>query len=268
MALLEVTAHSQTLDREVDFLVILPENTDGMIGMKSRENACCPTLYLLHGMSDDHTIWLRRTNIERYASEKGLAVVMPAADLSFYSNMVMGEKYWDFISRELPALCRSMFPQMSVRREDTFVAGLSMGGYGALKCGLRAGETFSYAAGLSSCADIVDTVKNAGLAQKDYWRDIFGDLRKLPGSFNDLFAAARDQAKGKNPPVQFYMWCGTEDFLYRQNVKLRDCMLSLGLPLTYEESPGTHSWQCWDEKIQTVLNWLPLRKEEKKPCPR
>ena len=263
MALLEMTVHSQALNREVDFLAVLPENTAGMIGMENVESACCPTLYLLHGMSDDHTIWLRRTSIERYAAEKGLAVIMPAADLSFYTNMAMGERYWDFISQELPALCRSVFPQLSPRREDTFVAGLSMGGYGALKCGLRAGDTFSYAAGLSSCADIVDLVKHSGLGQKEYWKDIFGDLRRLPGSFNDLFAAARDRTKENKDSVQFYMWCGTEDFLYAQNVKLRDYMLSLGLPLTYEESAGNHWWSCWDEKIQTVLNWLPLQKEGK-----
>ena len=263
MALLELTAHSQTLEREVDFLVILPESASGLIGMESRESACCKTLYLLHGMSDDHTIWLRRTSIERYASEKGLAVVMPAADLSFYTNMVKGDRYWDFISSELPALCRSLFPQMSTRREDTFVAGLSMGGYGALKCGLRAADTFSWAAGLSSCADIVALARSGGLAAKSFWRDIFGDLRKLPGSFDDLFAAAKDLAKAGKPAVQFYMWCGTEDGLYADNVKLKDHMLSLGLHLTYEESAGTHAWKYWDEKIQTVLNWLPLGKEGK-----
>ncbi len=263
MALLEVTAHSQTLEREVDFLVILPESGSGLIGMESRGSACCKTLYLLHGMSDDHTIWLRRTSIERYASEKGLAVVMPAADLSFYTNMAMGDRYWDFISAELPALCRSLFPQMSSRREDTFAAGLSMGGYGALKCGLRAGDTFSCAAGLSSCADIVRLVRSSSLARKEQWRDIFGDLRKLPGSFNDLFAAAKDLAKAGSPDVRFYMWCGTEDGLYPDNVKLRDHMQALGLDLTYEESAGTHAWKYWDEKIQTILNWLPLGKEGK-----
>ncbi len=263
MALLEATVHSQTLEREVDFLVILPESAQGLIGMESKESACCPTLYLLHGMSDDHTIWLRRTSIERYASEKGLAVVMPAADLSFYSNMAMGEPYWDFISGELPALCRSMFPQMSRKREDTFVAGLSMGGYGALKCGLRAPDTFSYAAGLSACADIVALTRGSKLAAKAFWKDIYGDLRKLPGSFDDLFAAAKDLAAAGGPDVHFYIWCGTEDGLYSGNVKLRDHMRALGLNLTYEESPGTHAWKYWDEKIQTVLNWLPLGKEEK-----
>lgn len=263
MAFLELTAVSQTLHREVDFFVILPEDTTGMIGMESKDQRCCPTLYLLHGMSDDHTIWLRRTSIERYAAERGLAVVMPTTDLGFYTDMAKGEAYFTFISKELPALCRSLFPQLSPRREDTFVAGLSMGGYGALKCGFRAGETFSWAAGLSSCADIVDTVSRAGLAHKHYWQDIYGNLNKLPGSFNDLFAAAEDAARGKNPPVHFYMWCGTEDSLFAQNVRLKEHMLSLGLPLTWEESPGNHSWKCWDDKIQTVINWLPLKKEAK-----
>ena len=262
MALIEMTASSQVLHREIDFLAILPEDTEGMIGMESKNQICCPTLYLLHGMSDDHTIWLRRTSIERYAAAKGLAVIMPTTDLGFYSDMAKGEPYWEFISRELPQMCRAFFPQLSPRREDTFVAGLSMGGYGALKCGLRAGEVFSYAAGLSSCADIVETVRKSGLAGKHYWEDIYGDLKALPGSFNDLFAAAEDAAKGKSPAAKLYMWCGTEDFLYRQNVRLRDHLRALKLPLTYEESPGVHSWQCWDEKIQSVIDWLPLQKKE------
>ena len=137
-----------------------------------------------------------------------------------------------------------------------------MGGYGALICGLRAPETFSRAAGLSSCADIVELARSSRLGSKAFWEDIFGDLNLLPGSFNDLFAAARDRAKAPGDPVEFYMWCGTEDMLYPQNVKLKNHMLALGLKLTWEESKGNHMWRCWDEKIQTVLDWLPLRKEE------
>ena len=261
MALLELTARSQVLDTEVEFFVILPENTKGLIGMEGKSSASCPTLYLLHGLSDDHSIWIRRTSIERYAAEKGLAVVMPCVDRSFYTDMAMGENYWQFIAKELPAMCRSFFPQMSRRREDTFVAGLSMGGYGALKCGLRAGDTFSYAAGLSSCADIVDSVTKLRVARQQEWQNIFGDAATLPGSFNDLFAAAADYSKTSAHPVKFYMWCGTEDFLYQQNVRLRDHMKKLGMDLTYEESPGTHAWKYWDEKIQSVLNWLPIGKE-------
>ncbi|MBR1584721.1 MAG: esterase family protein [Clostridia bacterium] len=264
MALIDITISSQVLEREVDFLAVLPEDTKGMIGMGGSKSRVCPTLYLLHGMSDDHTIWLRRTSIERYAAEKGLAVIMPCADLSFYTDAKLGDAFWTFITRELPATCRALFPQLSPRREDTFVAGLSMGGYGALKCGLRGYDTFSCAAGLSSVADVASLAGDKkSLRNKAFWQDIFGDLDGIAGSFDDLFAAADDYAAGgQKPPVKFYMWCGTEDFLYAANVKLKNHLLSVGLDLTYEESPGIHSWMYWDQKIQTVLNWLPLGKEE------
>lgn len=261
MALIELTIYSQALEMEVDLYAILPENTAGLIGMDGKATDHCPTLYLLHGMSDDHSIWQRRTSIERYAAEKGLAVIMPAANLSYYTDMNMGENYWQFVSRELPSLCRSLFPMLSPDREDTFVAGLSMGGYGALKCVLRASETFSCGAGLSSAADIVDIVNSARFRNASYWEDLFGDPALLPGSFNDLFSAASDYAKGNFKPIRLYMWCGTEDGLYAQNVKLRNLLQALGLDLTYEESSGVHAWNYWDQKIQDVIHWLPIRKE-------
>lgn len=261
MALIELTVSSQVLGMNRDLYVILPENPRGLIGMEGREAKICPTLYLLHGMSDDHTIWLRRTNIERYAAEKGIAVVMPAADLSYYTDMVWGERYFEHITRELPALCRSIFPMLSPRREDTFVAGLSMGGYGALKCVLRASDVFSCGAGLSSVADIAESVKNRPFASKQYWEDIFGPAEGIEGSFNDLFAAAEDHMKNALPSVRLYMWCGTEDSLYPQNVKLKEHLEKLHMDLMWEASPGNHSWACWDEKIRTVLNWLPIGKE-------
>ena len=89
---------------------------------------------------------------------------------------------------------------------------------------------------------------------------MFGPREQIPGSFNDLFAAAEELPPEKRPPL--FMWCGTEDFLYAQNTRLRDHMRALGLNLTYEESPGVHAWEYWDQKIQSVLNWLPLKKEE------
>ena len=221
-----------------------------------------PTLWLLHGASDNHTIWQRRTSIERYAAPLGLAVVMPNAHLSSYADMKHGGKYYTYISKELPAICRSFFPYMSDKREDTFAAGLSMGGYGALKCGLLAPDTFSAVASLSGgvdAADCADAVPGDPHAQ--LWEDIFGPKDQIRGSDNDLFAVAERLAKNhpeKMPKV--YMWCGTEDFLYDQNVRMRDHLSRLGYSLTYEQSPGDHQWKYWDEKIQTVLSWLPIKK--------
>ena len=147
MALLHVNFYSRTLERETQMDVILPEAAKKLIGMEGVATRQCKTLYLLHGMSDDQTIWQRRTSIERYAAAYGLAVVMPTTDLGWYTDMYRGDKYFAFITRELPAVCRDLFPMMSPRREDTYVAGLSMGGYGALKCALRARAMCS-AAGL------------------------------------------------------------------------------------------------------------------------
>lgn len=265
MALLHVDFFSDALGMCTSMDVILPENTRGQIGMEGRcPDGKYPVLYLLHGMSDDHTIWQRRTSIERYVSELGLAVVMPTTHLGWYTDMYIGYNYWTFLSKELPQICRSFFPMMSDRREDTFAAGLSMGGYGALKCGLLAPETFSCVASLSGgvdVADICETAANHPEEEDDdpqLWFDIFGPGNEVRGSDNDLFAVAeRLKASGK-PLPKVYMWCGTEDFLYKANQRMRAHLTKLEYDLTYEECPGDHQWKYWDAKIQTVLSWLPI----------
>ena len=175
MALIHTDFFSDALGMCVEMDVILPEETKGQIGMEGRDGkGGWKTLYLLHGMSDDHTIWQRRTSIERYASEKGIAVVMPSTQLGWYTDMHCGYKWFTYISEELPRVCRAFFPRMSHRREDTFACGLSMGGYGALKLALRAPETFSCAASLSGGVDIVHICEQTSLADDHYWEDIFG----------------------------------------------------------------------------------------------
>ena len=209
MALLHVDFFSDVLGMCAEMDVILPEQTQGQIGMEGKGGGeKWKTLYLLHGMSDDHTIWQRRTSIERYAADKGIAVVMPTTHLGWYTDMHLGFDYFTYITEELPKICRSFFPKMSDRREDTFAAGLSMGGYGALKCGLRAPQTFSRVAPLSGAVDVVDVVSgNVSGPNATYWEDIFGPADKVKGSFNDLFAAAEEL---KDSPIKpdVYMWCG------------------------------------------------------------
>src|SRR5215207_9009351 len=134
--------------------VLLPQQTSTQIGMEGRStDGPPPVLYLLHGLSDDDTIWLRRTSVERYAAPLGLAVVMPQVHRSFYTAEAVGGRYWTFLSEELPALVYSFF-RLSDRREDTFVAGLSMGGYGALKWALRRPDRFAAAASLSGALNV------------------------------------------------------------------------------------------------------------------
>lgn len=258
MALFHVNFYSDVLGMCMNMDVIIPEASQG-IGVESkRTDGKFPTLYLLHGMSDDHTIWQRRTSIERYATEKGVAVVMPTTHLAWYTDTQYGQRYWKFIAEELPAKCRSFFAGMSDKREDTFAAGLSMGGYGAMKLGLGASDTFAAVASLSGGLDAVECASGHEGSDRDLWRGIFGKPRKIKGSENDLFHLAELLVKSGKPLPKIYMWCGTEDFLYLQNRRMKNHLERLGYDLTYEESPGDHQWKYWDEKIQTVLEWLPL----------
>ncbi|MBE6578363.1 MAG: esterase family protein [Ruminococcaceae bacterium] len=259
MAHLTVEFFSNVLGKCMTMEVILPQSTTTQIGMNGSDAGdTYPVLYLLHGMSDDHSIWLRRTSIERYVSELGIAVVMPNADLSFYTDMKIGGRYWTYLSEELPAICRGFFPRISPKREDTFAAGLSMGGYGAWKLGLRCPEKFAAVASLSGCLDIVSAVKRNLVGNPVYWNSIFGSVEELQGSEDDLLAVAEKTAASPYP-VALYACCGTEDFLYRENQTAVSRIRSLGMDLTYEEGPGAHTWEFWDTYIQKILKWLPIR---------
>ncbi|WNQ10214.1 alpha/beta hydrolase family protein [Paenibacillus aurantius] len=257
MALFSCNFFSEALGLTTSMTVILPQTTRAQIGMDTLSGGSKhPTLYLLHGLSDDHTIWLRRTSIERYVAPLGLAVVMPAVHRSFYTDMAYGGKYWTFVSEELPALARSFFP-LSDRREDNYVAGLSMGGYGAFKLGLSCPNRFAAAASLSGVADVAGGKTRF---PQDF-EAIFGS-EPVEGSRHDLFALASGLPGSSQASPQLFQCCGTEDFLYRENLRLRDHLKELQLPVTYEEEPGSHEWGYWDRKIQRVLEWLPLPARE------
>ncbi|NRF95065.1 esterase family protein [Paenibacillus frigoriresistens] len=254
MAFIDCHFYSDSLGVSASMHVILPQAAQNQIGLASAVyGKKHPTLYLLHGLSDDHTIWMRRTSIERYASQLGIAVVMPAVNRSFYADMAYGPKYWTFISEELPALARSFFP-LAEERELNYAAGLSMGGYGAMKLALTHPDRFAAAASLSGALDISDRASNF----PDDFKLIYADVSKIKGSGDDLFYLAEQVSGATSPSPKLYQCCGTEDFLYEDNVRFRDYFRKLGLDLTYEEEPGEHEWGYWDRKIQNVLNWLPL----------
>ncbi len=259
MAFIQCDFFSEVLGLSTSMNVILPQPASGQIGMEgSKAKSKYPVLYLLHGLSDDHTIWSRRTSVERYVASLGLAVVMPAVHKSFYTDMERGDRYWTFISEELPALAQSFFP-ISAAREDNFVAGLSMGGYGAFKLALRCPDKFIAGASLSGALDIAAIVEKEDADRA--WMNVFGDLNKVRGSDNDLLHLAEKVSKSDGHKPMLYQCCGTEDFLYEDNITFRDWARELGLDLTYEEEPGTHEWGYWDTKIQSVLEWLPLNKK-------
>ena len=258
MALLHVNFFSEVLGMSTQMEVILPQEAHAQIGMGSNaEQGKWKVLYLLHGLSDDHTIWQRRTSIERYAADLPLAVVMPTTHRGWYTDMRCGFKWFTYISQELPKVCAAFFPGISTAREDSFVCGLSMGGYGAMKLALRCPDRYAKAASLSGALDVAQFAENYAQSGNREFEDIFGPLESIRGSENDLFALAnRIKNDGTAEIPKLFMSCGTEDFLYWQNVRMRNQLRALDIPVTYEEKPGTHNWEYWDDRIQAVLKWL------------
>ena len=238
MAFIQCGFHSDVLGRACAMNVILPQKVKTQIGMTSSGSGRkdYPVVYLLHGLSDDHTIWSRRSSIERYAAEYEVAVVMPNGERGFYTDMIEGYRYWTMLSEELPEIVCNLFP-VSPRREDTFAAGLSMGGYGALKLALRRPDRYAGAMGREL-------------------NNIFGSASDLIPRGNDLFELA---AKAVNAPEtpRILTVCGTEDFLYQDNLRFRDHMRELNFPnYEYLEAPGAHQWSFWDLHIQYGLKFL------------
>ncbi len=264
MALLECNFFAESLGMCSSMNVVLPQPTLGQIGLKgtaSGGNDGFPVLYLLHGMSDDHTIWIRRTSVERYATQYGIAIVMPNVHRSYYSDMACGLKYWQFVSEELPAIVKSFF-HVSDKREDTFVAGLSMGGFGALKLGLNKPEKFAACASLSGaiCPRHLAGVMPDRQAE---FKNIFGDISNIEGSINDLYHVSEKLAEHKQDAPEIFMTCGTSDFLYDENLRFKAHLEKIGLEFVYREGPGTHEWGYWDKEIQEVIRWLPLKNRKR-----
>jgi putative tributyrin esterase len=261
MILNETHFFSDVLSVRCTINVLLPQRSPA--GKKKAYHPPFRLLYLLHGYSDDHTAWQRWTSIERYVEELNLAVVMPAAYNSFYTDMIHGGKYFTFLTEELPAIVHDLFP-LSTRREDTFVAGLSMGGYGAFKLALSRPDLYAAAASLSGAVDIREVVKPHDDPENEAWlenmRTVFGDLKKVPGGPHDLFTLARKVSTTATKP-RLFQYCGTDDFLYADNLRFRDFIRPLGFDYTYDETPGDHNWKYWDAEIQKVLAWLPLKKK-------
>jgi putative tributyrin esterase len=254
MAFVQCNFFSETLQLATSMNVLLPRLTQAQRDKLGPDHRF-PVLYLLHGMSDDHTAWMRYTSLERYTRYLNLAVVMPAVQRSYYTDMAQGLAYWTFVSQELPAVVASYFA-ISPRRDETFVAGLSMGGYGAFKLALRHPECFAAAASLSGPLDIVRRYPDFEPGRQKELRWIFGELEVLRESENDLMHLARQLAAHNGAKPRLYQCCGTEDVLHPYNLSFRDHARGLALDLTYEEGPGEHDWGYWDAQIQRVLAWF------------
>lgn len=263
MAFIQCNFYSNVLGMSSSMNVITPENRENNKFIKNHKGDKYPVIFLLHGLSDDHTVWQRKTSIERYVNKFGIAVVMPNVHRSFYTDMVAGNDYFKFISQELPKTARKLFP-LSREREKTYTAGLSMGGYGAFKLALRKPEIFSAAASLSGVINInilTDPQNFAEFEEKERLKQeikwIFGDLKDIKNGENDLFYLLKNLKKEKKKIPKLYQCCGKDDFLYQNNLEFKNFCQQNNIKLEYhEEENAAHEWEYWDKKILDIIRWL------------
>ncbi len=261
MAITTTRYLSPALGRYVTFTAVIPfEDYD--LFMNKNEHPFTdvhplPALYLLHGITGDDRDWIYGTQITEFAREHRLAVIMPDGQNNFYVDNNPCECWGRFIGEELVAMTRAFFP-LSDRREDTYIGGLSMGGYGALRNGLRYSHTFSKIIALSSALIMEDAINSTeeaevNFSKRSYYNRIFGgDVSKLPGSDMDIETLFLKNQQ----PTDIFMAVGKDDFLLGKNRKFKKFLEDHGASLTYYEDEGGHEWNFWNRNIEKALQWL------------
>lgn len=258
MAYAQVNFYSKTLNRNTTFQAVLPfDNPKGPVHESYQRPTC--SLYLLSGFTGDDLDWLHYAGIRLLAERYNIAVFMPASSNSFYlDDEEKGELFGEFVGKELVEYTRRLFP-ISDKREHTWIGGLSMGGFGALRNGLKYGDTFSRIIALSS-AIITYRIHGKTEGSVDghpiqYFQRVFGDLQNVLGSDKDpeFLIKERKASGGLLPDI--YLACGTEDFLLDVNRRFRDFLVKENYPHTYVEGPGDHNWEYWTQAIHEALQW-------------
>lgn len=264
MSIINVNFFSETLVRNVNFLAILPIDKRTIDNDRPWTRADKPfkTLYLLHGIHGCEYDWLTGTRIKRWAQAKNLAVIMPAGENKFYNDCDPTHDWFGkYIGEELVAFTRSMFP-LSPNREDTYIGGLSMGGYGSICAGLRYPDTFGYIGAFSAALVGNNYPKDDNcigvVKRRSQHIACLGPEEKYAGSLNDPYQLASTLLQNRARLPKMYMACGTSDSLLQSNQKYRNYLLSLKYPLDYQEDDGGHEWDFWDKQILRFLEWLPL----------
>ena len=258
MIRLDCSFQSILLRTQVNVKVYLPNPDDFMHQVTDfRERYTFQpfkTLFLLHGMMDSAEQWVENTSITRIAQDAGLALVIPSCGNNFYVNTIYGARYSDFLSQELIGFVRALFP-LSDKREDNYLWGISMGGYGALRQGFINSDLFSKVIAMSPTADIEFTARFAYAMGVDP-EYIIGHWKVLPGSELDLQVIARKAAEVHKEIPDILMIVADQDYMVRDNSQFRKYLDDLGIQNDYRQYPGDHSWRFWDSRVKECIDWL------------
>ena len=239
MAVCHIEFYSEKLEMKTRINVILPEHVD-----KNGQ-----VLLLLHGLGDDENTWLEQTRIVSYASKSNTTIIMPRVDRSYYTSIIGGPSYFEYISQEILQRCQDWF-NISNKKNETFVAGISMGGFGALKTGLTNPTMFKQIFVMSAMPDIIENWRDN--SKRDKWyRSLFGTPEQVQQSINDI---AYLVAKQDDTAPEIWQLCGRNDPFYNMNVSLDQQIRKRGLKHQFVEVAGGHEWSVWDKAIKQVLH--------------
>ncbi|MBU9728636.1 alpha/beta hydrolase [Diplocloster modestus] len=256
MTYLRATIHSWSLGVKTNVHVLIPD-----LGPGEKPPADgYAVLYLLHGYTGDGSDWLRLSRLEYYLMDRQIVVVMPDGNNGFYTDTAAGDLYWTYLSVELPLFITGNFP-VSGKRAHTCAAGLSMGGYGALKLALRCPQQYGYAVSFSGMLDVLDMIEKCRenpniiphCSVTPNFKAIYGDTGKVAAE-NDLIQLLKNGKPESCPQLKLY--CGEEDFLFGASELFAKTALQYGLPCSFEHFQGGHEWGFWDTALARALEWL------------
>ncbi|MBO4358590.1 MAG: hypothetical protein IKX97_00575 [Erysipelotrichaceae bacterium] len=270
MTRIQIDYYSTALYSNTQATVVLPNTHEDFLARGVRRNAegKLKVLWLLHGMGDDHSSWIRNTNLERYALARGIAVICPSVPVqSFYTDMADGPAVFRYVAEELPAFMRETFPQLSDKKEDNYIMGQSMGGYGSLKIGLTYPERYQ-AIGCLSSGNLIEMELPPRPKEENFLTPLYGvgrnafgteTMKENLGTKHDIKFLLEEAFKNGKDIPDIHMVCGTEDFIKDLSDALASFLKQKAeedrFALTYETGPGQHDWDFWD-------HWLPILLDE------
>ena len=234
MAFWQGTIRSQALDMDTKVNVILPYD---YYDAQGNPRPVDKVLYLLHGLRQNADAWYRYASTERYGNYHGYVIVIPEVQRSWYCDLQGGMRYYTYIAEELPRVLNRMF-NLPQGRENTFIGGLSMGGYGALKCALRHPEQYAGVMCFSAAFYSLEPKER---------RLLLGMEEELKDEDNIDQLIASFPADAEKP--RLYIACGTEDGLIDANHRCRNTLLAAGFDVTWEAWSGGHDWAFWDTAL-------------------
>ena len=248
MALIRMDHVPETVKVNLPLNVILPDPGQmGGVPVAQRK-----VLYLLHGLSEDASAWQRYSSIEVLADAYGLVVVMPSVGRSFYSDQPNGQKYFTYLTDELPHYLADVFG-LAPRREDTFIAGCSMGGYGAFKAALLHPERYAAAASFSGVLSLAILQVLQDDPRQAEFALLFGDLGKLSGSEHDPAAWLQRAAKSSSLLPRLFIAVGRQEDIYPLSGMFHASCQATGVQSEYHEEDAAHDWFFWDRQIRLFL---------------